>query len=76
MTLGGQEVNAMSVGASLDPQPERLAATLAKLCERERLDTGETIAVLAVALAGAPGLPRDPTPLLRSFLMTSRDPGS
>jgi hypothetical protein len=35
------------------------------------LDASETTAVLAVALTWAPGIPRDPAPLLRSFLMVN-----
>ncbi len=42
-----------------------------RLCEREGLDASETAGVLAVALTWASGLPRDPTPLLRSFSTVS-----
>ena len=55
----------------LDPAPERLAAALARLCEREGLTESETADVLAVALIWAPGLPRDPVPLLRAFMMAA-----
>jgi hypothetical protein len=37
---------------------------LARLCEREGLDTSETTAVLVVALTWASSRPRDPAPLL------------
>jgi hypothetical protein len=52
------------------PPPERLVRTVFALCAREGLDAAETTAVLAVALTWAPGPPRDPTPLLRSYTMT------
>ena len=55
----------------LDPAPERLAAALARLCEREGLTESETAGVLAVALTWTPGVPRDPAPLLCLFLMPS-----
>ncbi len=51
--------------------PARIAVALARLCEREGLDAGETTAVLAVALARAPGLPRNLTPLLRQFTLAA-----
>ena len=53
-----------------DVTPAELAA-LARLCERKGLNARETTAVLAVALMWAPGLPRDPKPLLRSSSMTA-----
>jgi hypothetical protein len=43
----------------------RLAATLTQLCQREGLDPHKTAAVLRIALNWTPGLPRNPTPLLR-----------
>ena len=47
------------------------ASALARLCEREGLDASEIAGVLCVALTWAPGLPRDPTALLRSFSMAA-----
>ena len=58
----------MSTASHPDPQT-RLAATLARLCERESLDRSQTAAVLAQALTRTPDLPRDPALLLRSFAM-------
>ena len=60
----------MSAAPYPDPQT-RLAATLARLCEREDLDRSETAAALAQALTRTPDLPRDPAPLLRSFATAS-----
>ena len=54
-----------------DPAPAEIAAVLADLCRREGLDDAETAGVLAVALTWAPGLPRDPVPLLRQYAMAS-----
>jgi hypothetical protein len=51
------------------PAPNRLTAVLADLCRREGLYDAETAGVLAVALTWAPGLSRDPVPLLRAFTM-------
>ena len=48
-----------------------LATALARLCEREGLDATETTAILAVALTWAPGLPREPAPLLRTYTMAA-----
>ena len=44
---------------------------LADLCGRESLQPYETVGVLAVAFTWSPELPRDPTPLLRSFLVAA-----
>ncbi len=49
----------------------RLAAALARLCEREGLDASETAGVLCVGLGRLAGLPRDPTPLLRTYSMAA-----
>ncbi len=68
---GPQNETGCPGAGTADPAPAELAAALARLCEREGLDAGETTAVLAVALARAPGLPRNPTPLLRQFTLAA-----
>jgi hypothetical protein len=55
----------------LGPALAELAAALKRLREREGPDASETAGMLAVALTWTPELPRDPTPLLRSFAMAS-----
>jgi hypothetical protein len=49
-----------------DLRPERLAATLARLCEREGLDPCETACVIIEGLAWTPRLPRAPKPSPRA----------
>ena len=52
----------------------RLAAALAQLCQREGLNPHKTAAVLRIALSWMPGLPRDPSPLLRQFMLPAQRP--
>ena len=52
----------------------RLAAALAQLCQREGLNPHKTAAVLRIALSWMPGLPRDPSPLLRQSMLPARRP--
>jgi hypothetical protein len=56
----------VSLAHSADPQAERLAAALARLCEREGLDPCETACVIIGGLAWMPGLPREPKRLPRA----------
>jgi hypothetical protein len=61
------------MSAVLHPDPQtRLAAALARLCEREGSNRSETAAVLAQALTWTSDPSHDAVPLLRAFSMLKR----